>query len=77
MWWDRNANVNFVLMFIIEGDKIYLLNYCCIVEHTHDSLTIFYISVTTYLKETTQRRKNMFCLSILVSTVIIRVRLKA
>ena len=60
MWWDRNANVNFVLMFIIEGDKVDLLNYSCNVEHTHDSLTIFYISVTTYLKETTQRRKTCF-----------------
>lgn len=50
----------FVLMFIIEDDKIYLLNYCCNVENMYDSLTIFYISMTKYPKETTQRRKTYF-----------------
>lgn len=50
----------FVLMFIIEDDKIYLLNYCCNVENMYDSLTIFYISKTKYPKETTQRRKTYF-----------------
>lgn len=28
MWWDRNANVNFVLMFIIEDLSTQLLLHC-------------------------------------------------
>lgn len=57
MWWDRNANVNFVLMFIIEDLSTQLLLHCG--TYTWQFNNILYFSDYISERNNSEKKKHV------------------